>query len=51
MIRNLTLIYIFKGGLNARVGKLNAIARAGSDVTVTWSGMIKMHHGPVMTVG
>jgi hypothetical protein len=38
------------GGLAARVGKMNAIARAGSEVTVAWSGMIKMHHGPVMSV-
>jgi hypothetical protein len=30
---------------------LKAFARAGSDVTIEWTNIIRMHAGPIMTVG
>jgi hypothetical protein len=40
-----------KGGRGASPPELHAVARAGADVAIQWSGMIKMHNGPVMSVG
>jgi hypothetical protein len=40
----------FIGGLKPSPPELKAVARAGSNVTVQWSGIIRMHLGPVMTV-
>jgi hypothetical protein len=38
------------GGTDAKPGVLKAVARAGSDVDIQWSGIIRMHNGPVLTV-
>jgi hypothetical protein len=38
------------GGVNASLPDLMAKARAGSEVTVQWSGIIQMRLGPTMTV-
>jgi hypothetical protein len=40
-----------EGGINAQPPALKAKARAGSTVTVQWSGIIRMHQGPYMSVG
>jgi hypothetical protein len=39
-----------EGGKNAGKPDLRAVARAGANVTAQWSGIIKMHDGPSMTV-
>jgi len=36
-------------GLNATPPELKAFARAGSEVSVQWSGIVRMHLGPVMS--
>jgi cellulase len=36
-------------GLDAQPPELKAVARAGSDVAVQWSGIVRMHLGPVMS--
>ncbi|KAF2670631.1 hypothetical protein BT63DRAFT_454820 [Microthyrium microscopicum] len=36
-------------GLSPTPPELTAVARAGSEVTVQWSGIIQMHYGPVLT--
>src|ERR1700712_5435203 len=38
------------GGIDPKPPALKAVARAGSDVVIHWSGMIRMHHGPVLSV-
>jgi hypothetical protein len=38
------------GGTDAKPGVLRAVARAGSNVDIQWSGIIRMHNGPVLTV-
>jgi len=36
-------------GLDPRPPELKAVARAGSEVAVQWSGIVRMHLGPVMS--
>jgi lytic cellulose monooxygenase (C1-hydroxylating) len=36
-------------GLDAQPPELKAVARAGSEVSVQWSGIVRMHQGPVMS--
>jgi len=35
-------------GVNAKAPVLKAVARAGAPVTITWSGIVRTHYGPVM---
>jgi hypothetical protein len=44
------LVTYSTGGLNSRPPELTAVARAGANVTVSWTGIVKMHNGPVMSV-
>jgi hypothetical protein len=37
-------------GADPKAPALKAKARAGADISVEWSGMIRMHNGPVMSV-
>jgi len=41
---------IYLGGKQPSAPELHAVARAGANVTAQWSGIIKMHNGPAMTV-
>jgi len=36
-------------GLDSKPPELKAVARAGSEVAVQWSGIVRMHLGPVMS--
>ncbi|KAF1981995.1 lytic polysaccharide monooxygenase [Aulographum hederae CBS 113979] len=36
-------------GLEPKYPALRAVARAGTDIVVNWSGMIRMHYGPVLS--
>lgn len=38
------------GGKEAKAPVLKAVARAGAKVVVQWSGIVRAHFGPVMTV-
>jgi hypothetical protein len=37
-----------KGGVNAKAPALKAVARAGANVTIEWSGIVRTHYGPQM---
>lgn len=38
------------GGKDPKPPALKAIARAGANVTVQWSGIVRTHYGPIITV-
>ena len=38
------------GGVNPRPPALHAKARAGSNITVQWSGVVRLHQGPILSV-
>lgn len=38
------------GGKDAKAPALKAVARAGAKVVVQWSGIVRAHFGPAMTV-
>ena len=38
------------GQPNARAPKLKAKARAGADVTLKWTKIVRMHQGPILAV-
>jgi hypothetical protein len=37
-------------GYDPKAPALKAVARAGANVTVQWSGIVRTHYGPTMTV-
>ncbi|KAE9964542.1 hypothetical protein EG328_010369 [Venturia inaequalis] len=38
-------------GIDPKPPALKAVARAGSDIVIHWSGIIRMHNGPALSVG
>jgi hypothetical protein len=38
------------GGDNPIAPEISAVARAGSNVTMQWSNVIRMHNGPIVNV-